>query len=120
MIILKSAKDAKRIQNMQLRQFIRKWLQQLEDDDPQIGLYASNSAIGSLSDVWIAESEEEIQDKDFIEVIQVSMKEELLFVGTWIPTDGRPCADIFILATILSNKVLQRLAAQVSGEIEDF
>lgn len=120
MIILKSAKDAKRIQNVQLRQFIRKWLQQLENDDPQIGLYGSNSFIGSLSDVWIAESEEEIQDKDFVEIIRVSMKEELLFVGTCVPRDGSPCADIFIPAAILSNKVLQRLAAQVSGEIESF
>ncbi len=118
MIILESEKGIEKIRNIEIREFTRRWIQRMNDDDPQLGLYGSNLPIGSLGDVWIAENEEEIRDKDFIEIIQVNMKSTILFIGTWIPTDGTPCADIFISSEILSEESFYQFIEQSDEVIE--
>ncbi len=118
MIILESERDAEKIRNIEIREFTRKWIQRMNDDDPQLELYGSDLPVGSLGDVWIAENEEEIRDKDFIEIIQVNMKSTVLFIGTWIPMDGTPCADIFISSEILSEESFYQFIERSDEEIE--
>ena len=113
MIIINSEKDIEKV-SLDLQQIIKYWWDRLNNDDPQIDTYFSDFPIGSLGEVWIAEIEEEIADKDFIEIIQINLKDSILFIGTWIPMDGRPCADIFIPTSILSKEIYNQYISKVS------
>ena len=121
MIIINSEKDIEKV-SLDLQQIIKYWWDRLNNDDPQIDTYFSDFPIGSLGEVWIAENEKEVIDKDFIEIVQINLKDSILFIGTWIPMDGRPCADVFISASILSSDVFHQflLESDEFVEMEDF
>ena len=118
MIIIQSEKDIERV-SAHIQAFIKFWWDRLNDDDPQIDIYSSDFPIGSLGEVRIIENQEEVKDKDFIEVIQINLKDMIVFVGIWVPIDGSPCADIFIPSNILSENLFNQFISQ-ADEVRDF
>lgn len=117
MIIINSEKDIENL-SFSIRPVIKFWWNRLNSDDPQMNTYFSDFPIGSLGEVWIAENEKEVLEKDFIEMIQVNLKNIILFIGTWIPTDGNSCADIFIPSPVLSENLLNQFITQSDEVIE--
>lgn len=118
MIIINSEEDIGKL-SLDFQIFIKFWWERLNSDDPQIDTYYSDFPIGSLGEVWIAENEEEVISKDFIEIIQINLEKTILFIGTWIPMDGTPCADIFIPSSILSEDSLNQFIFQ-ADEVKNF
>lgn len=117
MIIINSEKDIENL-SFSIRTIIKFWWERLNSDDPQIDTYFSDFPIGSLGEVWIAENEGEVISKNFIEMIQINLKNMILFIGTWIPTDGNSCADIFIPSPVLSEDLLNQFITQSDEVIE--
>lgn len=118
---IRDSKDIESIrQNLSppLYHFILTRYQTLNNDtEPQCSLYCSPLPIGSLGPIWIAESESDIADREFIELIQYNIKNDILFIGTYLPTNGKECADIFIPQNILNEKMLNRLKDSLNQTI---
>lgn len=99
--------------SLPLYRFIMGWIQERDDgDDYQTSLYGSSLPVGSLGTVLVAENEEDVRDKNFIEIVQYTDRKETVFIGTFLPTDGRECADIIIPGDLLSTELFQNYAEE--------
>lgn len=119
MIKIEPEDDLKRIsENVSpvVYRFLYKWFQEREDGDEfQDSLYCSPYPIGSMGAMWIAESQEDIQGKEFVELIQYIIGKESLFIGVYLPLNGEVNSDIFIPGEILTDTNLLFLVSKVDS-----